>query len=161
MLRSGADLVTVAQVLGHASVNTTAIYTKPDGKTMMEAAERKCRLARISKAKQLTDRDKNILTDLARCRALSMNRIKNAYWPDAKERTCLERLERLKKPALSESGLFPVKKLVIIRIYHLEEKGKRWATGQECDTGQKKVLQTPANQTRSCTRSGLTKFITG
>lgn len=40
MLRSGADLVTVAQVLGHASVNTTAIYTKPDGKTMMEAAER-------------------------------------------------------------------------------------------------------------------------
>ncbi|MEW6064620.1 MAG: tyrosine-type recombinase/integrase [Bacillota bacterium] len=37
MLRTGADLVTVAQVLGHADLNTTAIYTKPDRKTMLEA----------------------------------------------------------------------------------------------------------------------------
>ncbi|SHF56103.1 integrase/recombinase XerC [Desulforamulus putei DSM 12395] len=40
MLRTGADLVTVAQVLGHANLNTTAIYTKPDRKTMMEALEK-------------------------------------------------------------------------------------------------------------------------
>lgn len=40
MIRSGADLVTVAQVLGHANLNTTAIYTKPDNRTMEEALER-------------------------------------------------------------------------------------------------------------------------
>jgi len=37
MLRTGADLVTVANILGHANLNTTAIYTKPDSKTMAEA----------------------------------------------------------------------------------------------------------------------------
>lgn len=40
MIRTGADLVTVAQVLGHANLNTTAIYTKPDSRTMSEALER-------------------------------------------------------------------------------------------------------------------------
>ncbi|MFZ5633104.1 MAG: tyrosine-type recombinase/integrase [Bacillota bacterium] len=40
MIRTGADLVTVAQVLGHANLNTTAIYTKPDSKTMAEALEK-------------------------------------------------------------------------------------------------------------------------
>lgn len=40
MIRTGADLVTVAQILGHANLNTTAIYTKPDRKTMMEALEK-------------------------------------------------------------------------------------------------------------------------
>ncbi|WP_282442413.1 tyrosine-type recombinase/integrase [Pelotomaculum terephthalicicum] len=40
MLRSGADLPTVAQILGHSSINTTAIYTKPDIRTMAEAVER-------------------------------------------------------------------------------------------------------------------------
>ncbi|OPX87485.1 MAG: Tyrosine recombinase XerC [Pelotomaculum sp. PtaB.Bin104] len=37
MIRTGADLVTVANILGHANLNTTAIYTKPDTKTMAEA----------------------------------------------------------------------------------------------------------------------------
>lgn len=40
MLRTGADLVTVAQVLGHADLNTTAIYTKPDRRTTAVAVER-------------------------------------------------------------------------------------------------------------------------
>lgn len=40
MIRTGADLVTVAQILGHANLNTTAIYTKPDKKTMSEALEK-------------------------------------------------------------------------------------------------------------------------
>lgn len=40
MLRTGADLVTVAQVLGHSNLNTTAIYTKPGTRTMAEALER-------------------------------------------------------------------------------------------------------------------------
>lgn len=40
MLRTGADLVTVAQVLGHENLNTTAVYTRPDEKTMAEAVEK-------------------------------------------------------------------------------------------------------------------------
>ncbi|PHJ39945.1 integrase [Desulforamulus profundi] len=40
MVRTGADLVTVAQILGHADLNTTAIYTKPDRKTMTKALEK-------------------------------------------------------------------------------------------------------------------------
>ena len=66
-------------------------------------------MARISKAKQLTERDKNILTDLARCRALSMNKIKNAYWPDAKERTRWKGWE-IKKAGFLEAD-YSVKKL--------------------------------------------------
>lgn len=40
MLRSGADLVTVAQILGHESLDTTAIYTRADERTLAEAVER-------------------------------------------------------------------------------------------------------------------------
>lgn len=40
MIRTGADLVTIAQVLGHANLNTTSIYTVPDRKTMSEALEK-------------------------------------------------------------------------------------------------------------------------
>ena len=37
---SGNDLTIVKEVLGHASVATTAIYTKADIKVRMEAADR-------------------------------------------------------------------------------------------------------------------------
>lgn len=40
MLRSGADLVTVARTLGHESLNTTAIYTQPGENEMRQAMER-------------------------------------------------------------------------------------------------------------------------
>lgn len=40
MIRTGAGLVTVAQILGHENLNTTAIYTKPDRKTMSDALEK-------------------------------------------------------------------------------------------------------------------------
>ncbi|WP_313884911.1 tyrosine-type recombinase/integrase [Desulfofundulus sp. TPOSR] len=40
MLETGADLVTVAQILGHSNLNETAIYTKPSTRRMAEALER-------------------------------------------------------------------------------------------------------------------------
>ncbi|MQL53616.1 tyrosine-type recombinase/integrase [Desulfofundulus thermobenzoicus] len=40
MIETGADLVTVAQILGHSSLNATAIYTKPNVRRMAEALER-------------------------------------------------------------------------------------------------------------------------
>lgn len=40
MMKTGSDIVTVAEVLGHANLNTTAIYTRPDRKTMSEALEK-------------------------------------------------------------------------------------------------------------------------
>jgi site-specific recombinase XerD len=39
LLRSGADLVTVARILGHESLNTTAIYTQPTVADMSQAVE--------------------------------------------------------------------------------------------------------------------------
>ncbi|MCF8012151.1 MAG: tyrosine-type recombinase/integrase [Clostridiales bacterium] len=40
MLRAGVDLVTVAEILGHNSLDTTAIYTRPGEKAMMDAVEK-------------------------------------------------------------------------------------------------------------------------
>lgn len=89
-------------------------------------------MARITKAKQLTERDKGILTDLARCRVLSSRQIKNAYWPDAKERTCLERLERLQKAGfIREQTIYAEKAGQWMKVYCLDEKGKKWAIGPE------------------------------
>jgi integrase/recombinase XerC len=39
MLRAGVDLATVAQILGHASLDTTATYTKPDAAAMQKAVD--------------------------------------------------------------------------------------------------------------------------
>lgn len=89
-------------------------------------------IARITKIKQLTERDKNILTDLARCRVLSLNQIKQAYWPNAKERTCVERLARLEKAGYLRSVVAGAEKLGRnLTVYCLGTKGKKWATGPE------------------------------
>mgnify|MGYP005833676619 CR=1 FL=1 len=40
MIETGTDLVTVAQILGHSSLNATAVYTKPNVRRMAEALER-------------------------------------------------------------------------------------------------------------------------
>lgn len=40
LLRSGADLVTVKNLLGHEDINTTAIYTGPTQEVLEEAVER-------------------------------------------------------------------------------------------------------------------------
>ncbi|HHW43814.1 MAG TPA: tyrosine-type recombinase/integrase [Desulfotomaculum sp.] len=40
LVETGTDLTTVAQILGHASLSTTAIYTKPNARRMAEAMER-------------------------------------------------------------------------------------------------------------------------
>jgi integrase/recombinase XerC len=40
MLDSGADLVTVATILGHESLDTTAIYTKPRFQDLVEAVDK-------------------------------------------------------------------------------------------------------------------------
>ena len=37
--RKGIDLVTVAAMMGHASLDTTAIYTQPTEEDMAEAVE--------------------------------------------------------------------------------------------------------------------------
>ncbi|OPX92605.1 MAG: hypothetical protein A4E53_00396 [Pelotomaculum sp. PtaB.Bin104] len=89
-------------------------------------------MARITKAKQLTDRDKGILTDLGRCRVLSSSQIKNAYWPEAKERTCLERLERLQKAGfVKEQTIYAEKAGQWMKVFCLDEKGRRFVTGPE------------------------------
>lgn len=89
-------------------------------------------MAKITRAKQLTDRDKGILTDLARCRVLSSSQIKNAYWPEAKERTCLERMERLQKAGyVKELTIYAEKAGQWMKVYCLDEGGKRWAIGPE------------------------------
>jgi len=101
-------------------------------------------LAKITKAKQFTDRDKSILTDLARCRVLSTNQIKNAYWPEAKERTCLERLERLQKAGFIKEQIVPGEKAgKYLKVFCLGDKGKKWATGPECGLDKKTVFTHP------------------
>ncbi|WP_238492482.1 replication-relaxation family protein [Desulfotruncus alcoholivorax] len=89
-------------------------------------------IARITKAKQLTERDQATLTDLTRCRVLSFEQVKKAYWPNAKERTCEERLKQLEKAGyLTEHTVAGEKPGMDIRVYSLDNKGKRWATGPE------------------------------
>ncbi|MGI9860069.1 replication-relaxation family protein [Moorella naiadis] len=83
-------------------------------------------------AKQLTERDKVILADLARCRVLSLEQIKQAYWPQAKERTCRERLEQLARAGYVKAYTVPGEKPdTFLEVYFLERMGKRWATGPE------------------------------
>ncbi|WP_242868719.1 replication-relaxation family protein [Desulfotomaculum copahuensis] len=85
-----------------------------------------------ARAKQLTVRDKNILTDLARCRVLSVNQIRDAYWPAAKERTCTDRLEQLEKAGYLKGHTVGAEKPgTFMKIYCLDTKGKRWATSPE------------------------------
>lgn len=89
-------------------------------------------IARITKAKQLTERDRAILTDLARCRVLSFEQIKNAYWPAARERTCDDRLKQLQKAGyIAEYTVSAEKPGCFLKVYSLDTKGKRWATGPE------------------------------
>ncbi|WP_245779831.1 replication-relaxation family protein [Desulfoscipio geothermicus] len=89
-------------------------------------------IARITKAKQLTDRDKAILTDLARCRVLSFGQVKNAYWPAAKERTCDDRLKQLQKAGyIAEHMANAEKPGTFMKVYSLDTKGKRWVTGPQ------------------------------
>ncbi len=89
-------------------------------------------MARKTKAKQLTDRDKAILTGLARCRVLSFQQLKNAFWPTAQERTCDDRLKQLQKARyLTEHTVNAEKPGTFMKVYSLDAKGKRWATGPE------------------------------
>jgi len=97
-----------------------------------------------AKAKQLTLRDKAILTDLARCRVLSAIQLKNAYWPEAKERTCFERLERLKKAGLIQEQTISGERVgQYLKVFCLDAKGKKWATGPEGGHDPKKVFTHP------------------
>jgi hypothetical protein len=74
----------------------------------------------------------SILTGLARCRVLSLEQVKAAYWPSAKERTCRERLEQLEK-----AGYITLQTVqgdqpgISLPVIHLANKGKRWATGPD------------------------------
>lgn len=89
-------------------------------------------MARITKAKQLTERDRSILTDITRCRAVSFEQIKATYWPEAKERTCQERLMRLEKAGYIKVTTVPAEKPgAFMEIYSLTTKGKNWAAGPE------------------------------
>jgi len=86
----------------------------------------------VAKTKSLTDRDMSILTDLARCRVLSLGQVKAAYWSSAKERTCRERLEQLEKAGFIASQTVQGDQPgASIEIFHLANKGKRWATGPD------------------------------
>lgn len=85
-------------------------------------------MARITKAKQLTERDQAILTDLARCRVLSLEQIKAEYWPRARERTAKERLLRLEKAGYLEHVTVPGERPGLdVQVYHLTPKGCRQA----------------------------------
>ncbi len=73
-----------------------------------------------------------ILTDLARCRVLSLDQVKEAYWSTAKERTCRERLEQLEKAGYVASQTVQGDRPgVALGVFHLAKKGKHWATGPE------------------------------
>ncbi|OPX85781.1 MAG: hypothetical protein A4E53_03376 [Pelotomaculum sp. PtaB.Bin104] len=85
-----------------------------------------------SKAKQVTERDKSILKDLARCRVLSFEQIKDTYWPAAKERTCQDRLDQLQKAGyIKEYTVQAEKPGAFLKVYSLEKTGKRWANSPE------------------------------
>jgi DNA-binding Lrp family transcriptional regulator len=85
-----------------------------------------------AKAKTLTIRDMSILTDLARCRVLSLEQVKVAFWPSAKERTCRERLEQLEKAGyIASQTVQGDQPGASIEIFYLANKGKRWATGPD------------------------------
>jgi hypothetical protein len=85
-----------------------------------------------AKAKSLTTRDMSILTDLARCRVLSLGQVKAAYWPSAKERTCRDRLEQLEKAGyIASQTVQGDQPGASIEVFHLTNKSKRWATGPE------------------------------
>jgi hypothetical protein len=85
-----------------------------------------------AKAKLLTVRDTAILTDLARCRVLSLDQVKSTYWPTAKERTCRERLEQLSKAGyIASQNIEGEKPGISLEVFHLAMKGKHWATGPE------------------------------
>ncbi|TDA70188.1 MAG: hypothetical protein D9V47_02120, partial [Clostridia bacterium] len=92
------------------------------------------------KAKQITIRDQAILTDLARCRVLSFEQLKNAYWPKAKERTCRERLERLEKAGYLARAVAPPGERPgnALEAYYLRAKGRR-------ATGAPRLFLTPGN----------------
>ncbi len=101
-------------------------------------------MARITTVKQFTKRDLSIISDLGRCRVLSLEQIKKEYWPGRKERTCAERLERLEKTGI-------IKKHIILgekpggyaKVYSLNKEGKKWATGPEGGLDRKKVFTDP------------------
>ncbi len=85
-----------------------------------------------AKAKSLTVRDMNILTDLARCRVLSLTQVKAAYWPSAKERTCRERLEQLEKTGyIASQTVQGDQSGASMKVFHLAKRGKHWATEPE------------------------------
>lgn len=93
---------------------------------------------------KLTERDKSILTDLARCRVLSFMQISAMHFPHAKERTCRERLEKLVKAGYLGKTTVPAEKAVAwLDVYYLEKKGKRWATGPEGGFDSKYVFANP------------------
>lgn len=87
-------------------------------------------MARITKVKQVTDRDMSILTDLGRCRVLSVAQLQKQYWPEAKERTCLERLARLEKAGYIQSlDISAEKPGYHLKVYYLDAKGRKEACG--------------------------------
>lgn len=96
------------------------------------------------KARQLTDRDKAILTDLVRCRVLSFSQIKSAYWPTAEVRTCQDRLEKLRKAEyIKETTIRAERPGRWMKVYFLDLKGKKWATGPEGGFDKKAVFTHP------------------
>ncbi|AGL01120.1 replication-relaxation family protein [Desulfoscipio gibsoniae] len=69
---------------------------------------------------------------MARCRVLSFQQVKNAYWSAAKDRTCEDRLKQLSKAGyLTEHTVGGEKPGMFLKVYSLDTKGKRWATGPD------------------------------
>lgn len=87
-------------------------------------------MGRITKVKQLTDRDMSIFLDLGRCRVLSLEQIHKQYWPEAQKRTCLERMARLEKAGFIQSLDISAEKAGNhIKIFCLEVKGRNKVCG--------------------------------